>query len=458
MNKNRNNDFEVLAANDILSYIKDEKSLNILNKLLDNGVFDTPTIIESLKSGEITVNLDKIKAGKSPGNVNVAELENELIKSIGFDDPSIPQNIKYAIYDNIDGLINLKEKSPKRFQKMVDSGLFELIKEGKVSANILKNVNANTFLSNRTLKEIRKIKNGEPFIKQLSSQNELLNISKYVSNGDVCEFNGKLYVNDNGSATEIKLSKEKFEELFPPLSSVAFKQGSLGDCWLVSTLDNFMDLPGGRTALYKLFEQNGDDIYIKFPNGKKPIKFKNGEVLDASGKQLKGYSSDIPLGIRMIEQAYDVHRYSSYDSDTNIVDISEDFFNIQKLMSNLEEGTQSEAAKEILGNDFEVVVSWGRNLNNKQKMKDFIIKYANEKNTLIFFSTRSDLGNDDVILSDKYDLAGNHAYSIKGYNEETGMVYITNPWHTSVVTEIPLYELMKYADDISFAHLTKKEV
>lgn len=38
------------------------------------------------------------------------------------------------------------------------------------------------------------------------------------------------------------------------------------------------------------------------------------------------------------------------------------------------------------------------------------------------------------------------------------MVYITNPWHTSVVTEVPLYELMKCMYDVNFAYFKQEDI
>ena len=220
-----------------------------------------------------------------------------------------------------------------------------------------------------------------------------------------------------------------------------------------------MDLPNGRTSLYKLFEQQGDDILIKFPNSPNPIKFEGGKVLNAEGKQIQGFSQDeVPTGIRMIEQAYAIHRYYKYDNGVPVTEITSHATNVQGLMQELRGGWQYDAVNEILGNYNASIDSYGINLQNKNKMKEYIQQYANDENVLTFFATRDIPGGDTNMIAEEYDLAGRHAYSIKGYDKTTGMVYITNPWHTSVVTEIPLYELMKYIDDVNFAHFNKKEV
>ena len=451
LDKNSGNRFEALAIKDIIENIKDESSINLLNKLLQNKNNGAHTIIESLQNGRIIE--------RPTGKLHSIVQNNDTMEQRILEILDIKNDTNSSITSYMDNLVKLNNASPKRFKKMLDSGLFDLIKEGKINARILENLDDNTFLSNRTLNDIRKIRNGEPIIKTLSSQTDLADISKCIANGDVCELNGKLYVNDNGTATQINLSKEKFEELFPPLTRVSFKQGQLGDCWFVSTLDNFMDLPNGRTSLYKLFEQQGDDILIKFPNSPNPIKFEGGKVLNAEGKQIQGFSQDeVPTGIRMIEQAYAIHRYYKYDNGVPVTEITSHATNVQGLMQELRGGWQYDAVNEILGNYNASIDSYGINLQNKNKMKEYIQQYANDENVLTFFATRDIPGGDTNMIAEEYDLAGRHAYSIKGYDKTTGMVYITNPWHTSVVTEIPLYELMKYIDDVNFAHFNKKEV
>ena len=105
---------------------------------------------------------------------------------------------------------------------------------------------------------------------------------------------------------------------------------------------------------------------------------------------------------------------------------------------------------DIFGKDI-TFDSYGVSLENREKMIDLIIKTANDKNVMTFFTTRRNSGSHDNAIAKQYDLYDNHAYSIKGYDINTGMVYITNPWHTSVITEVPIYELIKYIDDVNIA-------
>lgn len=438
--------FEALAIKDIIENIKTGNDLIRLKSALQNKNLDTHTIIQMMKD---------------PENRGMLEfkLQDEVTQQKNYsqsnETPPIKSRKISETYQR--KLQRLKEASPKRYQRIVDSGLLDLIEAGKIDSSILKNIDENTFLSNRTLNDIRKIRDGEPLIKTLSSPSDLIDISRHVPNGDVCELNGKLYVNDNGTATEIKLSKEKFEELFPPLSRVAFEQQGLGDCYLVTTLDNCMDLPSGRTALYKLFEQQGNDILIRFPNSDKAVKFENGKVINVGSKQVGGTSkSEVAPGIQMIEQAYAVHRLDrgsrAYNENSPITEISK-LSNVEELMNRLTGGWQYDVVKDIFGKDI-TFNHYGTNLENRERMKNRIISTANDPNTLTFFGTRSECnGGIETAIASQYDIYSDHSYSIKGYDEATGMVYITNPWHTSVITEIPIYELMKYISDVNIANI-----
>lgn len=156
----------------------------------------------------------------------------------------------------------------------------------------------------------------------------------------------------------------------------------------------------------------------------------------------------------MFEQAYAVHRfrYSErvYNEGMNVTDIST-FTDIEELMERLSGGWQYEAIKDIFGQDI-TTDHYGVNLENKETMVNLIKQTANDPEIMTFFTTREYSGSHDNAISKEYDLYDNHAYSIKGYDKASGTVYITNPWHTSVITEVPIYELIKYIDDINLAH------
>ena len=443
--------FESFTYQEIINNIKTQQDLDNLKKLLDMNIngkqLSGQVIIDNLKKG--TIDIDDIRTANAPKGIPYS------------DDEVFALGDKYnmsTVYAH--RLLKLRSSNLKRYNKIVDSGLLDLIKDGKVNIKILQNIDENTFLSNRTLKDIRKIANGESLITTLKNPSELSNISKYVENGEVCELNEKLYINDNGNAVEIKLSRQKFEELFPPLSRVSFEQGNIGDCWLVSTIDNLLDLPGGRVALYKLFEQQGDDILIKFPGVAETVKFPGGKTLKSpTDMQVSSpVVNENSEGIKIIEQAFAVHRLRNgaraYNVNSPVTDIST-FANVDELMERIISGSQEEALKDFFGKDIPIDY-FGTDFSDKNIMNQLIRKYANDENVFISFGTIATKGSTKVeeLLSAKYDIYSRHAYAIKGYDEKTGMVYITNPHHTSVITEIPMHELIKYMSNCTIADIT----
>ena len=443
--------FESFTYQEIINNIKTQQDLDNLKKLLDMNIngkqLSGQVIIDNLKKG--TIDIDDIRTANAPKGIPYS------------DDEVFALGDKYnmsTVYAH--RLLKLRSSNLKRYNKIVDSGLLDLIKDGKVNIKILQNIDENTFLSNRTLKDIRKIANGESLITTLKNPSELSNISKYVENGEVCELNEKLYINDNGNAVEIKLSRQKFEELFPPLSRVSFEQGNIGDCWLVSTIDNLLDLPGGRVALYKLFEQQGDDILIKFPGVAETVKFPGGKTLKSpTDMQVSSpAANENSEGIKIIEQAFAVHRLRNgaraYNVNSPVTDIST-FANVDELMERIISGSQEEALKDFFGKDIPIDY-FGTDFSDKNIMNQLIRKYANDENVFISFGTIATKGSTKVeeLLSAKYDIYSRHAYAIKGYDEKTGMVYITNPHHTSVITEIPMHELIKYMSNCTIADIT----
>lgn len=320
--------------------------------------------------------------------------------------------------------------------------IVDIIKSKKLNvadkATVLKNLKNNNLLSENYLADLKKIMNDEPIIKTYKANTPIENI-KDVPIGDVVQVGNKLYVNDNGDLIELQMTKKKYLELFPPGSRFNTNQGKLSDCWLVSTIDHIMDNPNYRSKLYQLFRQEGNDIYIKFPDGKKEIKFDNSEIMiSPDGKNLDG-----ALGLQIIEQAYSIHRMNEYPTQTfkeirSIIDVS-------KQMEKLHDGSRKEALYGILGTKNIKIIE---DTFDKNKYIDIIENYSNNPNVLLSFGTIKKGNKIEEELNINCDLYSEHAYSIKHYNKKKGIVYIANPWHTSIVTEVPIENLIKYINNI----------
>ena len=266
--------------------------------------------------------------------------------------------------------------------------------------------------------------------------------------GEVANINGKMYCNDGEKLIPIKLSKEKFEELFPPSMRYKMNQVGLGDCYLVSAIGGLMDSPRGRARMYSMFSQEGNDIVVTFPNTKKPITFKNGKLnklapftiykKNSHRKGIIRYALGTGLdriiasqGIKIFEQACAIHLCDGYEKIDNKT--INDIFFMSQQMHELDGGWSANALQEILGRDCHV--------DNVYNTKDYIPmlkEFINDPNAIITFGTKKGSNNS------AYDLHGNHAYRIASFDENTGMVGIINPWHCNKVRHIPIYELMNY--------------
>lgn len=267
--------------------------------------------------------------------------------------------------------------------------------------------------------------------------------------GEVASLNGKLFCNTGDDLVPINMLKEKFTELFPPNKRHNISQGGLGDCWLVTSMGALMDSPKGRAAIYKMFNQVGDDIYVQFPDANVPIRFKKGKLNKLSpisvymdGNNLRignGGSVSASKGIRMLEEAYAIHRNDGYTKNITVEDVNDIFF-MDKKMKRLEGGWQSEALSDIVGENNVKISSGYEPSDYLRMMKDNI----SDQNKIVTFATKDNGGT-----ARKYDLQGGHAYRVVGFDEEKGLISISNPWHNNTVKQIPVYDWLNYIDDVT---------
>ncbi len=383
----------------------------------------------------------------------------------------LPHDTQAKMFDYLSDLV---QKDPNRFKRLVNSGYFELCSQGKCNIyELIKNFETNKFFSKQYLEDVQRLYSGEPLVKEFPNGTDLQTIAKQVPSGEAAYVNGKMYVNEDGVMKELNITKEKFEELFPLEGRFNTHQGNLGDCWLISALDNLMDLPVGRAKLYQMISQEGDDIIITFPNkvtGGEPIqiRFPKGEIKNSlSGKQLNGCK-----GLSLIEKAYSIMRGRENNSKITKYEM-ESIVDIDAQMKILEGGHSEEFISAILGYDYRSN-NWDdtsyidKTGNVKGTRYDFpndisvdeaidIIKsLANNGKALLHASTLhlpEDSTKIEKTLSAPNDLYSNHAYTIKGFNEERGLVYFTNPWNANQIVEMDVYTFLGYIDDITYMEL-----
>src|SRR5574344_173684 len=346
--------------------------------------------------------------------------------------------------DHIEQLVELFKANPKRFNRIANSGMFDLMERGYIDDNTYMQLfngavylNENTFFSNRTLNEISLVKSQlekgiTPSLVKVIPNGVS---AKNVRVGEVFERRGTLWVkNGENSAVKLDMDKECFDKLFPPVKASGFQQVALGDCWLVSAIDNMLDYPQGRAKIFSMFEQRGNDVYVKIPTGRQPVVFYDGKVLDACDKQINGAT-----GIQMLEQAYAVHRYDLYGSRPLSPSEIPAFTDVQNLMAELKSGNALEAWKSLLNKNN------GEWINSASEAKEVIINDANKTDNMLsvsFINGTPISGKDESLLDESRHLYADHAYALKSYDPETGMCYLSNPWNSAKLIEVPLDEIL----------------
>lgn len=110
---------------------------------------------------------------------------------------------------------------------------------------------------------------------------------------------------DDENSKQLKFDKETYVKLFPPVERFSIGQSQIGDCYLVSTLDNLYQNPETRVKILDCFEQDGKDIKAKLPNNDEVIVAKDCKLLEQTEKNpqesiyIKGSE-----GLRILEHLY----------------------------------------------------------------------------------------------------------------------------------------------------------
>lgn len=244
-----------------------------------------------------------------------------------------------------------KIKSKLGFNTKIEPEMKDKLKANYMD-DIIQTVEANDNM--HVSQRLKETLNGKPLVTELDSPASLKDISSHVGNGDVCSVgsgnNQKLYVNDNGTPIELKISKEKLEELFPPLETATFNQpGGTKVCTILSKINTMLDTPSGRTKIYTMLEQDGNDIIVNLRGGRAPVRFTGGKPVNINLKD-NGYSliSGNAQGVEMLEQAVLVDRIRQIEDNLDTVNIID--FSVQKIIKRAgKEAADNTASIPLLG-------------------------------------------------------------------------------------------------------------
>jgi len=279
-------------------------------------------------------------------------------------------------------------------------------------------------------------------------------ISK-IPDGEVGNINGKLFCRSGNKLTELNISKETFELLFPISERYKIKQGNVGDCWLISDICGSMSTPEGRMNIYSMFREENGNIFVKLPNDNIEVCFNFEEWKKLKTNGLKS----APYGIRMIEQTVAFNR--KYSSDIPTTKYANNKQEINEALNSLEGNTIGAGLSYIIpNNDHKHCMFYDVSGNNYYKSQ------AQQRQDLnIILSEIDDFmrNNSNSICPiefkkgftiDGYNIDPNHACRITGYDSTTQRVKIINPHNGNREAEIPLDLFIHTAGMINLYDIT----
>lgn len=318
--------------------------------------------------------------------------------------------------------------------------------------------------------------------------------------GEVFEFEGKLFCKNKNDITPIKLSKETFLKLFPPLETLALSQAEIGNCYFISAVFDFLKNENARNVIFSMFEETENEIIVTIPDCKNhPVKFPQKTIKSKPFKHIYG-----AVGIQMLEKAYCKTRSKMYDIDdsTEILNygnqrqIYNSFLNSQNAISFQDETVEYEftceenileeleeieedikllksALKdkkvfdayyfssrtqilEQLKEHYSMIRSLNADFGNMDKifqtsideLLDIVINHANNPDFLISISSRPEIKPEN-----KKGIISAHAYSILKVDNENETIDIVNPHNCSAYTTISFEEFKKYFSSVDMIRI-----
>ena len=306
--------------------------------------------------------------------------------------------------------------------------------KAKLKSNYMNDIIERVETTNSTVvsRRLEDALNGKPNVIDLPSGTNLRDISRHVPDGEICTIgagkNQKLYINDNGNPVELKISREKFEELFPPLGTATFYQPGHQVCTIQANINSMLESAGGRVQLFSMFEQKGDDIIINLRGGKAPVKFSGGKPVNIN---LKEHNANIfggdAQGLEMLQQALLVDRVRTAANTPDVVNVTDLSAKALVKQANTQVNDHVSALP-LLG-------------NNPQSG-------FNKKSKLEMIEQRFVPGQDIMTFTN-----GGHQRSVVDYDPSTKIVTYHDPHHSGVNEQMPLEDFVDYAE---FTFLNKR--
>ncbi len=236
--------------------------------------------------------------------------------------------------------------------------VLDLIKDKKlpiaalfnVTGHVSKNVEADldklfeAYMAGKDVKEV--------FVPKFKSIDEAAN---NIEIGDVCQIEGNKNISTklpDGTIKELFISADTCLELFPPVERfIACQSTTVGDCYLVASLDSINQNPNARHKLLEMFRENPDgtvDVALggfKFDDGQVIQKEPDNTIVKDISPKIhkeagKNFASSTSEGIRAIEILHKKYRKEQTD-----IKVKEQYEYYGRLLDNLERGKHMDTSK-----------------------------------------------------------------------------------------------------------------
>lgn len=402
-----------------------ENNIEFLRHNLQAGKFDK----------EIVAKLNFIK-----GSEKFKNPENWAIADKIYNETYLPFQHLYANVENAtpaqrwvgEMLAEKRVNNPEIYKFLEQEGVIDLIKAKKINPRILFGLREGRGFTPELLSDIRMLRNNETLIKKFDNFDKILTKTK---SGDVVSVKGQLYINNDGRLERWNMSEEKFNDLFPLVDRYTTQQGK-ENCYLITALDTLYRNPKSRGIYYKMFEQQGNDIFVTIPaykDFKGKIKFANGEILTNSE------ASNAAKNVQMLEQAY-ARTALRKETCTPIGKDSLTTDDLHYLVQRNIAGHPSDVMREIL--------LFNNNVRkNTLSRKVYTYQLSKPEDLAIIQRNFDKYGTNPKFLFNiaLYEPGRNagHALQVRSYNPQTKKLSIVDPCLGSVQCEKTVEELGK---------------
>ena len=367
-------------------------------------------------------------------------------------------------------------KDNKKWGKVIELGILDLLVKEKISIDTASEINdslnkKHTVLNPEVLSDIELLKKDKSVVPEFKKGTPVKEAFNKTKVGDVVQIGEKMYINDGEKLYPWKMTREKYNELFPPIKRYMIQQGDVPNCFFVSALKKCMNNPYSRADIYKSFEADGEDIYCTIRAYKDFFgtkKYKDGLYL-YEDHHLEGCK-----GLQILEQTYarcimsESRKISPKWDETLKPDV-------KRIMGRfIDGGFESDVMNELLGTTLLGISDYNFNKSVIYSIKDipksvnrFSVTMHKDYSKKEIFELIKRLANDNryllnittipvkakEVLNNDYYILPYHSYAINGYDKKSDILTIENPHNPFVSYKIPFSVFKKYIESLSIAKI-----